>query len=222
MKIILVLCVFLTAMPAFAGTFKDNFDDGDLDGWTTFGKDWKVENGKLTCSWSGINEGAILTIGNSSWIDYTFEYDGIVLEKLSDNYYLGHVMRYDKQSAFFLYTAFHAPPWNNPVIGFIVNDQNFFIQGRQFGPELNKWYHLKMVMQGKEAKFYIDDNLEVTYQHDLIPESGSVGILFGGCMAEFDNVIITGSNVPDGGSIGFAIASKRKLTTTWGEIRRGK
>ena len=36
MKVTLILCVFLIAIPVWAGTFRDNFDDGNYDGWTVY------------------------------------------------------------------------------------------------------------------------------------------------------------------------------------------
>ncbi|MBI1925057.1 hypothetical protein HYR99_12515 [Candidatus Poribacteria bacterium] len=49
---IIGFALFLLVTSTWAGTFSDNFDDGNLDGWTIDrplgqGGTWKIENGGL-------------------------------------------------------------------------------------------------------------------------------------------------------------------------------
>ena len=39
-------------------------------------------------------------------------------------------------------------------------------------------------------------------------------------IVEFDNVVITGDEIPDGGPSGYAVEPAVKLATSWGTIKR--
>lgn len=53
----LLMVALMFSLTAQAGTFKDNFNDGNFDGWETTDfcgsvPEWKVENGILTDRWN--------------------------------------------------------------------------------------------------------------------------------------------------------------------------
>jgi len=54
-------------------------------------------------------------------------------------------------------------------------------------------------------------------------ETGKVAILFRNWnppgSAFFDNIVITGDDVPDTGPSGFALTPKAKLAITWGKVK---
>ena len=80
------LMLFVLVSSAWAGTLKDNFDDGNANEWQMFGgkannspidqsTQWVVEKGELVsiskdvCTWS-----SIFGIGENTWTDYEFEF----------------------------------------------------------------------------------------------------------------------------------------------------
>ncbi|MCH8294844.1 hypothetical protein IH992_27485 [Candidatus Poribacteria bacterium] len=68
------LTLFLLVISSWAGEFRDNFDDGNMDGWTLFrpfgqGSTWKIENGELILE--AINSPIGFVIGETTWKNYT-------------------------------------------------------------------------------------------------------------------------------------------------------
>jgi hypothetical protein len=78
----------------------------------------------------------------------------------------------------------------------------------------NKWYTGKIILtKNKGWSFYVEDQLVLEHP-DTHYTSGSIG--FGGQKSDvyFDNINITGKDVPP-----MAIQPLLKVTTTWGEIK---
>ena len=71
---IIGLTLFLLAGSTWAGTFSDNFDDGNMDEWTLFrpfgqGSAWKIENGEIILQ--AIDGPIGFDIGETTWKNYT-------------------------------------------------------------------------------------------------------------------------------------------------------
>jgi hypothetical protein len=107
------------------------------------------------------------------------------------------------------------------VWDFVIIQKDQWLRDVQkpLGIKINTWYHVKSVMEGSDFEFYVDDDLVTSFVSNAIP-TGRVGLCIGGCAAEFDNVVITGQDVPDAGPSGLAVNLQSKLATTWGQIRR--
>ena len=75
------LTLFLLVTSAWAGTLRDNFDDGDFDGWKRwlFGDQsaqWSVKDGELVCTSQNVcTLASFLTIGDDSWRNYSVKTD---------------------------------------------------------------------------------------------------------------------------------------------------
>jgi hypothetical protein len=94
-------------------------------------------------------------------------------------------------------------------------------ESQNFGWELNRWYHLKLVASKDHFGFYIDGKLMLEYV-DGMHAAGKVAIggAFKMTTAHFDNVVISGPNIPNGGPGLSPVQLRSKLTTTWGHIKR--
>lgn len=91
-----------------------------------------------------------------------------------------------------------------------------------FNAQLNSWYHLKSVMKEDTFKFYVDDVPVTSFNSRDIP-TGRVGICIGGCVAEFDNIVITGDDVPYAGPSGlFSVKPKDKLPMVWAKLKNAR
>ena len=83
--LIVGLILFLMITSAWAGTLRDNFDDGNFEGWQEFtlmpGRrgNWSVIDGELHVSNGGPT--LLLTIGDTTWKNYEIEFDVKPLEK---------------------------------------------------------------------------------------------------------------------------------------------
>jgi len=65
--------------------------------------------------------------------------------------------------------------------------------GKAFQWELDTWYDLKLVAEGNQFRFYVDDELLIDYTDDTYP-TGRIGLRsgFGGATVHFDDFSITG------------------------------
>jgi len=65
--IVFTFALCLLVVSAYAGTYVDNFNDGDFDGWETIGPAvWKVVDGVATCR-NGSTYGNMLFFGEDDW-----------------------------------------------------------------------------------------------------------------------------------------------------------
>jgi len=85
-------------------------------------------------------------------------------------------------------------------------------------PQIDEWYRLRIDQKGNKISFYIDDELKNQSNDDLHP-SGGVGLYAYNAIVEFDNVVITGDDIPDTGPSGYAVKPKAKLTATWASMK---
>ncbi len=81
------------------------------------------------------------------------------------------------------------------------------------------WYPVKMVAKDNHFKLYFNDEL-VTSFDDADTISGKVRLSAITCHVHFDDVVITGENVPDIGPSGMAVSAKGKLAATWGNVKQ--
>lgn len=82
--------------------------------------------------------------------------------------------------------------------------------------EVGKWYHLKVRAQGDQFEFEVDGKQVITI-HDKTLTSGAMGLEAHAGVSQYDNVVITGDDVPD---MNLSVTSKGKLTTAWGRIKQ--
>ena len=67
-------------------------------------------------------------------------------------------------------------------------------------PEIGKWYRIGMASVGNEISFFIDGELRIQ-QTDNLHSSGGVFLFAYDAIIEFDNVVITGPDIPDDSSL---------------------
>ena len=84
LTVFMVVVYLVSTTPAFAGTFRDNFEDGNFEGWqasiASKGK-WEVGNGELIITPEGMVSTALF-IGEAGWSDYTLQTDVMVVKVL--------------------------------------------------------------------------------------------------------------------------------------------
>jgi hypothetical protein len=86
-----------------------------------------------------------------------------------------------------------------------------------FDVKMNLWYNFKMVLKKDHIEAYLDDKLIMQFD-DQAESSGKVDLIVWGLETHFDNVVITGPSISDGGS-SFDVTTQNKLATIWGWIR---
>ena len=81
---IVSLYILLIALPVCAGTFVDDFEDGNIAGWSAVGE-WSVESGELVGEnmEPAYDSGAIF-FGELTWSNYTIEADVKLIRSSGD------------------------------------------------------------------------------------------------------------------------------------------
>jgi len=222
MRTAMILLTLLVTLPVWAGTFRDDFEDGNLDGWQQLWPQgamiWKVVDGELECSrlsqWS-----AGIAVGEASWTDYTIEADVKLLQDHGPGDFdlLARATTNDNGYAF--------------LVGDWVGEPSVYVQQMPdlnmkvidpFDPlEQDVWHHVKLEAEGNKFTFWINDEEVIDYQ-DGTYQAGMVGFGVANYTARFDNVIITGPEVPDVMPPTWKkqpVNPRRRLATTWAQIK---
>jgi len=224
----LIICC-IAVLPAFAGTWRDDFEDGDLAGWEIGGgganwENWKVENGELLLS----NQGSltVFSTGGAGWSDYTVQADVMIVKVLTPQLAGPAIMaRYQKPESYEHY--FFGFRWENGVwrlgLGYMHNDAAWrnhdYAKLEQFPVEEGRWYNLRMTLAKDHIEAYLDNELIAEWDNKLV-DSGKVGLRGTDIEARFDNVVITGDEIPDVVPSGVELVGK--LATMWGSTKRGR
>ena len=225
----LILLSMVTS--CLAGTLKDNFNDGKLDGWSPliwdngFNSIHKAEKGDLVLKCIG--SCTIITIGEKSWADYTVSVRVKIVKQQSVQDWIeaaGIVLRITPNSpnissfyAFYLGTFGFQPKsahifYTRPQGGGVHN-----FKSESFEWKLNRWYRLQAVANGNQFKCYVDGKLILEYK-DSTYQAGQVG-LAAAChttIAHFDDFMVSGDQVPD---FNLSVTAQSKLATVWEDLK---
>lgn len=220
----LLVMALMISLPAWAGTYVETFDDGDFDGWEIVegwdavgASEWNVVDGVATCR-NGSTYGSMLFFGEDDWRNYTIECDARIAEPIVNlhNTSLGLRMLWRNSSDFNYIWCLPSPAWGTALIWSWLNGNGLGQSAQKpFKQEVNRWYHLKGVADEDNFRFYIDGELMASLSDSQFP-TGRPGLQTNGCLSNFDNVVITGDDVPDNVT---AISIPGKLATTWGRVR---
>ena len=218
---------------------------GDLEGWQEL-----VQLNNAPGSWEIINDELhavsretfkrLLTTGDDTWEDYTFEFDVKPLKKHGIGCILIAV-RVD--GIWVVYCSVNdlvvilddKPPVHEPEIACVAGD----LHGITFASfhsdphellRLNKWAHLKLSVRDNIFTLEVNGK-QVMEPTELqifrgvavlagFPDfhTGGVGFGLSNYTARFDNISVTGDTVPNSG--GFAVTPGGKLAATWGTLKR--
>ena len=218
---IIVILVSLFASSVYAGTWRDDFEDGNLDDWEGPDGCWKVENGECSGEYFNVPIGSNeIWIGDTKWKDYTIR---CRMKFLALSGFVGISFRItglnEDRYGFQINAVYPCQACNNTVWGWKV------FQGAgatlseiplPFNLSKDIWYDLKIIVEGDSFKFYIDEKLVNEFVDKSI-SSGKVGFYVGNEHAHFDDLIVSGGNVNDGGN--WDVEPKGKLATAWGKIK---
>ena len=214
----LLMVALMFSLTTQAGTFKDDFNDGNFDGWETIdfcggSSSWKVENGMVVGKYPALGNqcGASLLFSENDWRNYSIEFDAKMVEILSGwEAAIGIVIHINGINGIWTYAS--------PVTAAIESWNNFQILKsavKAFDLQKNQWYRLKWVVGEDSIKLYIGGKLMASLSGLLLP-IGRFGFYVRACEALYDNVVITWDDVK--GNY-FAVSRQDKLSSTWGSIK---
>lgn len=241
-SVIIGLYIFLFIFSAQAGTFLDTFDDGELVNWqelVMFGIDapgsWEVIDGELQAIINMGGTTCLLTTGNETWRDYDIEFDVKPLEKHGP----GHIAiaARIKGISSVVWTPgvicrvgdlVDRPASMGSCIGGNLRGNTFLQYDQKPYPllKLRKWTTLKLSVHGKHLTFWINGKqvldpitLEPLHGFPDLP-MGRIGLGLANYTARFDNLKITGPNIPNQG--GLSVTPRKKLAMTWASLKKLK
>ena len=245
-SVMIVATLFLLTFSVWAGTFLETFDGKELDGWQQIWVDkgpavWEIVDDELHAE-SREAYIHLLTTGDDAWEDYTMELDvkplkkhgigGISIAVRVDGAWLVHCSISDpviirggdppvQEERIGCYAGTLKPPPRAHAI--LISELHPLLR-------LNRWYHLKLSVEGDMFTFWLNGEqvmaptqLQIFRQIDVFADfpdfqTGGVGFGLWNYTAIFDNITVTGDSVPNSGD--FAVTPQEKLATTWGNLKR--
>ncbi len=236
----IVIVNFIIVFGAFAGTFKDNFDGGKLDGWKKAKFDWmafaEIEEGSNWQVKNGIVVGGDSTVTMihglfvdekiyGAWKDYTAEVSVKLSKALRDcPEHSGVYLSVRVQTRFPLSYNLTLRKWGQEgefAFGYMCLEKG----DKGIDPkmplktEANKWYRLKVSVEGDLIRCFLDDKEVIAYKGGNLYPAGCPGFAVNGLEAYFDDFVVTGPEVPN---IGFSVNPRTKRTVLWGEIKKSR
>ena len=245
-SVMIVATLFLLTFSVWAGTFLETFDGKELDGWQQIWVDkgpavWEIVDDELHAE-SREAYIHLLTTGDDTWEDYTMAFDvkpvkkhgigGISIAVRVDGAWLVYCSIFDpviirgddppvQERRIGCYAGTLKPPPRAHAI--LISELHPLLK-------LNRWYHLKLSVEGDMFTFWINGEqvmaptqLRIFRQIDVFADfpdfqTGGVGFGLWNYTAIFDNITVTGDSVPNSGD--FAVTPQEKLATTWGNLKR--
>ncbi len=222
-RVVMGIALLLLTTSVWAGTLRDDFDDGDMDEWdlTRASGICEVKDGELVITPRG--SPVAFWIGETTWGNYTVRVririakhqttasgwiEGLfiaVRQRLEGNAYLFGLGTRGLNSKM-------------AYAGYLQGDdllRNFVSE--PFEWELGKWYDLKLTAEGEQFWFYVDNQLVIHYTDDTYPRGKvAIGSTYQETTAHFDDFSVTGDDVPD---LNLGVSPEAKLATTWGQVK---
>ena len=170
MKLIAIGSVILLfTLPAWAGVFLEDFDNGNLDAWQELL--FNDVNGALPGSWKIVNDELhavspdgiprLLTIGNTTWSDYTIEFDVKPLKKPGPG---SIIIAARINGDWVVWCVIGEWPFLNNTLatcaaGNFRDPSPLFFFGSKLHRllKLKRWSKLKLVVEGDILNFWIND-----------------------------------------------------------------
>jgi len=160
--------------------FEDNFDDGNLNGWTIKSGSWDVVDGQLRCIAS---HDAKIVAGDGTWEDYSISAD---LASISGSVDMGILGRLLNESH-----TYQGQLWNEKARIKIWDEDWSDISAESFPATNGIWYNLRLEFRGTNVKMYIN-NMLAAIAEDAMYQNGRIGLrCASNSQAYFDNVIVT-------------------------------
>ena len=167
MKLIAIgSAILLFTVSAWAGTFLENFDNGNLKAWHAFNMrnapdgTWKIVNDEL----HGVSQDGwtrLLTIGDETWDDYTIEFNVKPLRKPGRGN-IAIAARINGDWAVWCMIGDHPSPFNISTVscaaGNFRDPTPLFFFGVEPHPPLGLkvWSKLKLEVEGNTLNFWIN------------------------------------------------------------------
>ena len=162
--------------------------------------------------------------GEEKWVDYTVECD---IKFMTPSDYPGGIRTYVDENTGGHYAVWFYPAGKNIKLysGTAWNINTGLItlgEHNPFNPKLETFYHFKMVHQKKHIEVWFGDNKDkmekIIEADDDVFKSGLFGFDGYNQPIQFDNILITGKNIPRSPGE-TSVHSQGKLAAVWGHLK---
>jgi hypothetical protein len=169
--------------------FSDNFDDGNANGWTTYGGTWSVVSGQYNVA---ANAGAKSVADGTSFSNFTYDAD-VTIGAAGD---AGLIFRVtNPATGMDSYTGYYAGiSYAGSVVLGKANNNWTQLATTAMTITANTLYHMRVVADGSIIKVYVADM--VTPKINFTDSSytvGAIGLRTFNADAKFDNVTVNAS-----------------------------
>lgn len=147
--LIFTVAILLVSTPAAFATegdilLFDDFNDGNLDGWTIEFGNWYTNNGNLVGSQSGRAFGGRVDTGNTEWDNYRLELDVNGFQGIDQ----GIGFRYSQNGYYEVNLRYGTGIYDTPQVKLWKNRGNedwvLLTNTHSFPLINNQWYHVKI------------------------------------------------------------------------------
>jgi hypothetical protein len=227
------LCLLLLPVMVWAGTFTDDFNDGDMDGWVKsdvwgVGASWEVNNGVLVGT-SGNPKGIdtqLYLIQGMNWVDYQVSARVRIVSTFSPDLAGGGLLirqTANRQQYMAYKPIMHDTVFKpeGPHIRYLLmrgGGGNWVIESEPYEFETGIWYELQVEVSGNRFVCHVDGEEVMTAEHNEFLK-GSVGFTINGAKVQFDDFTVTGNDVPDPEPDRISVEPSGKLAKLWGGLK---
>ena len=227
----LSMCVIL---PAFAGTWRDDFEDNDTREWKIFNhirqdEKWWINDNEAVGEIFKPGFMSLWLTGDLTWKHYSVSCRAKLVDDRNEPPSIGLTL-HDRGEEDSRYLFFIDYVFDIVRIVKSVHD-NWSTVRHFFAPEKDTWYHLtatvyedgnlEFSIQNLDAELDADPEVFTAFDTDPLP-GGQAGFVIADARVRFDDVEITGDNIPNGGPgrrTPQAVSPQSKLATTWGKLK---
>ena len=221
---LVVLCVLILNQQSFAGTWTDAFEDNNTREWEIInafdeeGK-WSIDSGEAVGETFGPHPNLIWATGELNWQTYSVSCRAKFVKVKRGFAVLGLILHLNwEESLYYVCRIFY--PWEIVHITKLTLEGEDILEEFDFATKLNTWYTLTASIDNRgKIQFQIDDEVFTAVDANPI-KNGKAGLIVGGAQVRFDDVEITGNNIPNGGPGTLPVAPTGKLATIWGQLKR--
>ena len=221
-----VLCAMVFNQQSFAGTWTDAFEDHKTQEWellNTFDEEeakWWIDRGEAVAETFEPHHDfpTVWATGELDWRAYSLSCRAKLVKAKDEPASLGLILhqRWEEHS-FYIFQILY--PWKIVHITKYTTGRASTLGEFDFVAKLNRWYTLTASIDSRgKLKFQIDDEVFTVTDKNQI-KSGKAGLKVSGAQVRFDDVKITGNNVPNGGPGTLPVKPSGKLATTWGKLK---
>jgi len=218
--ILISLALSIFPRASAAGTFRDNFDDGDMIGWKpNLVTGISIVEGELQFKGA---DALIVKVGEPTWKGYSLEAQLKIAGHKGAGWFSIRVMQ-GKTGQLDGYYEIRLSR-TGTIAALYVNNRRLESFWVPIPVEENVWHRMAITPSNGKVSFYLDDvliaqltDMELSGYVDMCSTKGT--------HVYVDNVTISGPDIPDTGPSGlnsFSAETRSKLATTWGEVKRAE